>query len=396
MTDRLAAPRRRPTFVVGLAVLLLTLVGPVATTRAAAFELSLPLIRSGFAQLTQVTNAGDGTNRLFVVERRGTVRVVASDGSLVPGFFMDIQSIVQDAGGEQGLLGIAFHPNFEANRRLFAYYTRNGGDIVIARFQTNAAGTAVAAGSTGSALLVIEHSARTNHNGGAMAFSPEGLLYIGTGDGGGSGDPDRNGQSKTKNLLAKILRINVNGTGSGPYRRYSIPSTNPFRGSISGRDEVWAYGLRNPWRISFDRGTGMLFIADVGQSRYEEINREPAGYRGGRNYGWNVMEGKHCYARSTCNRSGKTLPVAEYTHSVGCSITGGHVYRGTDPANVTLRGWYVFADFCSGRFWTMAATGSSLIQRRDTDLNVTSFGEAENGELYVVTLDGRLFGVDVA
>ena len=384
------ARRRLP--ILMAAAMLLALTVPISTARGASFSLSLPLIRSGFAQLTQVTNAGDGTNRLFVVERRGTVRVVNPDGSLVPGFFMDIRSIVQDTGGEQGLLGIAFHPNFETNRRVFAYYTRNGGDIVVTRFVANAARTSVS--GTGSAILWIEHSAQTNHNGGAMAFGPDGFLYLGTGDGGGSGDPYRNGQSKTKNLLAKVLRINVNGTGAGPYGRYSIPSTNPFRGAIAGRDEVWAWGLRNPWRISFDRGTGMLFIADVGQSRYEEINREPAGYHGGRNYGWSVMEGKHCY-RSGCSLSGDTLPVAEYSHSSGCSITGGYVYRGTVPANVSLRGWYVFADFCSGRFWTMAASGSSLIQRRDTDLNVTSFGEAENGELYVVTLDGKLFGVNV-
>jgi glucose/arabinose dehydrogenase len=392
MTHR---PRRRTfTFVIGLVVLLLALLGPVASVRAATLDLTLTQVRSGLPSLTQVTNAGDGTNRLFLVERRGVVRALSTSGSLTT--FMDIQGIVQDSGGEQGLLGIAFHPNFGAAgangyRRLFVYYTRNGGDIVVSRFQANSAGTAVPSGSTGSALMVIEHSARSNHNGGGMAFGPDGFLYIATGDGGGGGDPDRNGQSRTKNLLAKILRININGTGSGPYDRYSIPSTNPFRGSISGLDEVWAYGLRNPWRISFDRETGALFIADVGQNQYEEINREPAGYRGGRNYGWNVMEGKHCFSSSSCNRSGKTLPVAEYTHSGGnCSITGGYVYRGPD---VPLRNWYVFADFCSGRIWTMAAGGSTLHQRENTTFNITSFGEAENGTLYFVTIDGRLVRV---
>jgi glucose/arabinose dehydrogenase len=221
-----------------------------------------------------------------------------------------------------------------------------------------------------------------------MAFGSDSFLYIGTGDGGGSNDTYRNGQSKTKNLLAKILRINVNGTGAGSYGRYSIPTTNPFRGAITGRDEVWAWGLRNPWRISFDRVGGSLFIADVGQNRWEEINREPAGYHGGRNYGWGVMEGKHC-VRSGCSLSGDTLPVAEYSHSFGCSITGGYVYRG--PTQPKLAGSYFFADFCSGRIWSMAANGSSLWLRRDTALQITSFGEAEDGELFAVTIDGKLY-----
>jgi glucose/arabinose dehydrogenase len=367
---------------------MLALVVPAMTVRAVTITVSLPLVASGFAQLTQVTNAGDGTDRLFLVERRGTVRVV-SGGVVRPGFFMDIRSLVADAGGEQGLLGLAFHPDFETNHRLFVYYTRNGGDIVVARYSTNAGGTAVV-NSTGQNILWIEHSARTNHNGGAMAFGPDGFLYIGTGDGGGAGDPARNGQSKTKNLLAKILRIDIDGTGAGSYGRYSIPATNPFRGAITGRDEVWAWGLRNPWRISFDRGTGAFFIADVGQSRYEEVNREPAAYRGGRNYGWNVMEGKHCYNRTSCSLAGDTLPVVEYSHgSVNCSITGGYVYRG--PTQTKLVGAYFFADFCSGRIWSMPANGSSIWQRRDTSLQITSFGESEDGELYLVTINGRLY-----
>jgi len=387
MTHRTAGRR---VHILVIAAALIALIVPLTATRAATFTLSLPIIASGFSQPTQVTNAGDGTNRLFVVERRGTIRVVEA-GVLKAGFFLDIRSLVADAGSEQGLLGLAFHPNFETNRRLFVYYTRNGGDIVVARFVTNVARTAVVLSSR-SNVMVIEHSARTNHNGGAMAFGPDGYLYIGTGDGGGAGDPYRNGQSKTRNLLAKILRINIDGTGAGQYGKYSIPSTNPFRGSITGLDEVWAYGLRNPWRISFDRGTGAFFIADVGQNRYEEIDREPAGYRGGRNYGWNVMEGKHCYARTTCSLSGDTLPVAEYAHgSSNCSITGGYVYRG--PTQPKLVGAYFFADFCSGRIWSMAANGSTLWLRRDTTLNITSFGESEDGELYLVTLPGRLYQV---
>jgi hypothetical protein len=249
----------------------------------------------------------------------------------------------------------------------------------------------VVVGSTRASILWIEHSSRTNHNGGALAFGPDGYLYIGTGDGGGAGDPDRNAQYRTKNLLGKILRIDVNGTGSGAYDRYSIPPTNPYRGAIAGLDEIWAYGLRNPWRISFDRALGTLFIADVGQGRYEEINRQPAGSSGGRNYGWSVLEGRHCYRpASGCSLSGDTLPIAEYSHAGGnCSITGGYLYRG--PA-VALRHWYVFADFCSGKIWTMAQAGHFYL-RRDTSWNITSFGEGEDGTLYFVTIDGRLVRV---
>jgi glucose/arabinose dehydrogenase len=383
--------RRRLPFLVTAAALI-ALVVPMASARGATPDITLSQVLSGLESLTQVTNAGDGTGRLFLVERRGVVK--ALDGGTLT-TFMDIRSIVDhETGGERGLLGLAFHPNFETNRRLYVYYTRVGGDIIVARYLANASGTAAQL-STRQTLLWIEHSAQTNHNGGAMAFGPDGFLYMGTGDGGGSGDPYRNGQSKTKNLLGKILRINVNGTGSGPYDRYSIPSTNPFRGAISGLDEVWAYGLRNPWRISFDRQVGTLFIADVGQNRYEEINREPAGYRGGRNYGWSVMEGKHCYRpTSGCSLSGDTLPVAEYSHASGnCSVTGGYVYRG--PA-VALRNWYVLADFCSGRIWTMAAGGSTLFLRRDVSWNITSFGEGEDGTLYLVTIDGRLVRVGAA
>lgn len=381
---------RRLALLAGLSILVLLTAIPASIARAAG-EIAIHTRATGLQSLTQVTNAGDGTDRLFLVERRGTVRVY-ENGAVKAGYFLDLRSVVDDSAGERGLLGLAFHPSFETNRRLYVYYTRSGGDIVVARLRANAGGTAVSA-STRESMLAIEHSRYGNHNGGAMAFGPDGYLYIGTGDGGGAGDPLRNGQSKTKNLLGKILRIHVGASGSGPYDRYAIPSTNPFRGSISGLDEVWAYGLRNPWRISFDRATGSLYIADVGQSRYEEINREPAGYRGGRNYGWNVMEGKHCYNASSCNTSGKFLPVAEYSHASGgnCSITGGYVYRGTEYPD--LVGQYVFADFCSGRFYTMPANGSSLWMRRDTSLNVTSFGEGEDGELYAVTINGRLYQI---
>jgi glucose/arabinose dehydrogenase len=387
---------RRLALLAGVAALVVLSVIPASVARGATLSLVLPTVKTGFQSLTQVTNAGDGTNRLFVVERRGTIRAISSSGALQSGYFLDIRSIVNDSAGERGLLGAAFHPSFEVNRRLFVYYTRFDGDIIVARLQANSTGTRVAA-STLRYIMRIEHSRYSNHNGGAMVFGPNGYLYLGTGDGGGAGDPLGNAQSKTKNLLGKVLRINVDGTGSGPWKRYSIPSTNPFRGATPGLNEVWAYGLRNPWRMSFDRGSQAMYIADVGQNRWEEINRESRDYWGGRNYGWDVMEGKHCYAATTCRRSGKTLPVAEYSHAGGnCSITGGYVYRGTQPINAGLVGLYVFADFCSGKIYTMSHAGGPITMQRDWGQNITSFGEAENGELYLVTINGRLHRIRLA
>jgi len=295
------------------------------------------------------------------------------------------------SGGERGLLGLAFHPRFSANGRFFVTYTRDGGDIVLARFTANAARTSAPASSE-RRLLVIEHSAASNHNGGGMAFGPDGNMYIGIGDGGGSGDPEHDAQDISRNLLGKVLRLDVDGTGAGPYDRYAIPPTNPYAGAAYGLDEIWAFGLRNPWRISFDRASGRLFIADVGQDRYEEIDRELPGAAGGKNYGWSAMEGKHCYKPSRCPMAGDTLPVAEYSHAGGnCSITGGFVYRGTlQPA---LVGQYIFADFCSGRLWTMPYAGLVVTLRGDSNLMVTSFGESEGGEVYAVTAAGGLYRV---
>ena len=380
---------RRPllTMVLSLAVLVLTMAGPMASA-SAAFTITLSQRATGFSAPTQVTSARDGSARLFVVERPGTIRAVAANGTGARTTFMDIRSLVED-GGERGLLGLAFHPNFATNHTIFVYYTRNGGDIVLARYQTNTATTAVD-NSTGRLLLVIEHSAHTNHNGGAMAFGPDdGYLYIGTGDGGGAGDPANNAQSKNS-LLGKILRINVDLTGHGPYGRYRAPSTNPYFGDIPGKGEIWDYGLRNPWRIGFDRGSGRLFIGDVGQDRYEEVDRENRFSKGGKNYGWDRMEGKHCY--QNCPVSGDTLPIIEYSHAGGnCSITGGFVYRG--PTQTNLLGQYIYADFCSGRIWSVPWDGVTPTLRADTSRMITSFGENDNGELYVVTIDGRLLRV---
>ena len=358
------------------------------TASAATFSISLDLQASGLNPLTQVTHAGDGTDRLFLVERRGTIRVF-ENGAVKPGYFLDIRSKVED-NGERGLLAVAFHPNFATNRQFFVFFTRNGGDLVVARYRTNF-GRTLAWKDTYAPLMLIEHSQYTNHNGGTLAFGPEHYLYISTGDGGGTGDPGRNAQNKNS-FLGKILRINVNRTGAGRFGRYHVPASNPFTGSKPGRGEIWAYGLRNPWRISFDRATGKMFIADVGQQKWEEVNPYPFGAKGGRNYGWPIMEGRHCYAKTTCSLKGDWLPIAEYSHANGnCSITGGHVYRG--PTQTSMVGFYVFADFCSGMIWTIPHNGTDRVLRADTAQRITSFGESEDGELYAVTIDGKLYRV---
>jgi glucose/arabinose dehydrogenase len=354
--------------------------GPAALSSG---QLTVVKVVGGFSSPLGVTGAGDGSGRLFVVQQGGRVRIVK--GGKITGTFLDISNHVV-AGGERGLLGLAFHPDFAANGFLFVYYTRPGGDIVIARMQANAART-FASATTLDPILIIEHSQNSNHNGGAIVFGPDGYLYAATGDGGGAGDPLENGQDITDELLGKVLRINPT---LGASATYAIPADNPFVGQ-NGDDEIWAYGLRNPWRITFDRTSGDLYIADVGQGRREEVNVEDVADPGGNNYGWDVMEGSLCYEPSSgCSLSGDTLPVAEYSHSLGCSITGGYVYRGTHR---DLQGLFVYGDYCSGRMWTMNASGSGETLRRDTSLNISSFGESDGGELYLTDLNGSLYRV---
>jgi len=389
MTTRHRPSRRLATLGLVLGVLV-TLLAPHAASGAVS-SISLDLEASGLDPLTQVTSARDGSGRLFLVERRGIIKVF-KNGAVQAGSFLDMRTRVE-AGGERGLLGLAFHPKFASNGLLFVYYTRPGGDIVIARWRANADRSAVMPSSF-TPLLVIEHSAASNHNGGGIAFSPRnGYLFAAVGDGGGAGDPENDALNKTRNLLGKVIRINVNGTGAGRYGTYSVPSSNPYVGR-SGLNEIWAYGLRNPWRISFDRSSGTFYVADVGQGSWEEVNRESANSPGGRNYGWHVMEGRHCYKATSCSLSGDTLPVTEYSHGSGrCSITGGYVYRG--PTQTALVGYYVFADFCTGRIYTLPVGGShaDLELQADTDEQITSFGESDDGELYAVTIGGKLFRV---
>ncbi|HEX2224947.1 MAG TPA: PQQ-dependent sugar dehydrogenase [Thermoanaerobaculia bacterium] len=349
------------------------------------FFATVPVV-NGLSSPIGVTNAGDGSNRLFVVEQRGRVRIVRN-GALVAMPFLDISGKVGPCGtscDERGLLGLAFHPDYETNGFLYVFYTRvSDGDIVIARYQVSADPND-ADETTEQILLIIDHP-RTNHNGGHLAFGPDGFLYAATGDGGGGGDPDGNGQN-INTLLGKILRLDVSSDDfpADPNRNYRIPAGNPFAGPTVGADEVWAYGLRNPWRFSFDRQTGDLYIGDVGQDFWEEIDLQPAGSAGGLNYGWNCREGAHPFNGCTAT-AGLTDPVMEYSSGSGsgnCSVTGGYVFRG-QPAG-SFSGRYFFADLCSGRIWSGRQTGGTWSYRleEDTSFSVTSFGEDEQGRLY--------------
>jgi glucose/arabinose dehydrogenase len=357
-----------------------------AAPKPAAFDLSRVRIRltgfkSGLSQPVYITPAGDGSGLLYIVQQGGTILAVDSAGR-TKATFLNIAGRIS-SGGERGLLGLTFHPSFESNRRFFVHYTATNGDIVIAEY--HATSTTRADAGSERIILRIPHSTYSNHNGGMLTFGPDGYLYDGTGDGGGGGDPNDNAQNKGR-LLGKILRIDVNH-GSP----YAVPSSNPFG------NPVWEYGLRNPWRFSFDRSTHALFIGDVGQGSYEEIDVTRSG---GRNFGWNLMEGKHCYGGSTCNRSGKTLPITEYTHGGGnCSVTGGYVYRGRTYS--TLNGAYFYADYCSGKIWAMdaaaALNGSERVRLLlDTNLSISSFGESDSGELFVVSLSGTIYRLRAA
>jgi len=359
---------------------------PAAEAAWSAGQVRLALQTGGLSSPVGVVNAGDGTNRLFVLEQRGTVRVF-SNNRLLSGFFLDLRSVSFSTGGERGLLGLAFHPQFESNRKLFVYYTNGGGDLVIAEMTANSARTSASI-STLDPLMTIEHSANTNHNGGQLLFGPDGYLYAFVGDGGGSGDPSGNAQN-INSRLGKVLRVAPDLSGG-----FTTPSSNPYDGPTAGLDEIWAIGLRNPWRASFDSANGTLWIADVGQASWEEVNREPANTPG-RNYGWNCREGKHTFAGG-CGGLTLTDPVVEYSSSSSaghCSVTGGYVYRG--EVFEEFVGRYVLGDYCSGYLWTLVAgAGSPSLQfHRNTTALITSFGESEKGEIYMTDHGGRLYRV---
>lgn len=335
-----------------------------------ASSISLTPFVSGLSQPVAITQAGDGSGRLFVVEQGGTVKIVRN-AAVAPQPFLNITGMIR-SGGEQGLLGLAFPPNFAVRQSFYVNYTnRTGvGNTVIARYAVGANPDQADQGSGAELLTFTQPFA--NHNGGQLAFGPDNLLYIGSGDGGSGGDPLGNAQN-TASLLGKILRLDVL---SGP--TVAIPPGNPFG------NEIWAYGLRNPWRFSFDRQTGDLYVADVGQGTREEIDFLAAGSGTGANYGWNIMEGSLCFlAPGLCSSAGLVLPVVEYDHSAGdCSVIGGYVYRGSNPS---LRGTYLYGDFCSGRIWGLRRNGSAWENRLllDSALLISTFGEDEAGELYV-------------
>jgi glucose/arabinose dehydrogenase len=349
--------------------------------------LTLTPVLSGLNSPVDLQNAADGTGRLFVVEQQGQIRIV-SNNSLVPTPFLDITSLV-DFGGEKGLLGLAFHPAYTQNRRFFVNYDRVASgqmQTVIAEFQTLASNPNQADPNSQRILFTVNQPF-PNHKGGQLAFGPDGFLYIGLGDGGSAGDPLGNAQNR-RVLLGKMLRIDVDHTSPG--LQYAIPSDNPFLNGVD-RGEVWAYGLRNPWRFSFDVSSGRLFAADVGQDKFEEIDI----LQKGGNFGWNIMEGLHCFKPpSGCNMTGLILPITEYDHSQGDAVIGGYVYRGA--AIPRLSGTYLFSDFESGTIWGLTENSSGQWTRSQLiagGRNISSFGRDEAGELYVLDYSGSLLRI---
>jgi len=350
------------------------------STTAGAATIKLVKVPGNLARPVDIAVAGDGSERLFFVLQNGKI-VIYNGTAVLSTPFLNITSAVSCCG-ERGLLSLAFHPNYKTNGFFYVYYTALNGDVTIARYKVSATNPNVASANSKLTLLTVGHSQFSNHNGGKLAFGPDGFLYISIGDGGSGGDPNNNGQNLGK-LLGKLLRINVNsGTP------YSIPPGNPFIGTAGAKKEIWAFGLRNPWRFSSDRLTGDLYTADVGQNEFEEIDFQAHSSTGGENYGWRKMEGKHCFNPSSgCNNGTLRLPVLEYSHSAGCSITGGYVYRGTKiPA---IAGMYLYSDYCTGFIrgakkvngvWTTTLLLS-------TPHNISTFGQNESGELYIADHD---------
>jgi glucose/arabinose dehydrogenase len=344
-------------------------------------------IASGLAAPVQVT-APSGDARLFVVEQPGRIRVI-ENGQLRPDAFLDITANVL-SGGERGLLSLAFHPEYAANGHLYVNYTDAGGATRVERYRISSDRNVVDAGSAQLILRVAQPF--SNHNGGMIAFGPDGMLYIGMGDGGSGGDPLAHGQNRSS-LLGAMLRLDVDAGDP-----YGIPPDNPYFDVPGARPEVWAIGLRNPWRFSFDRTGGSIYIADVGQNRREEINARPA-TEGGLNYGWNVMEGSLCFnPPSGCQTEGLIMPVHEYDNPAeGCSVTGGYVYRGSDVPE--LVGHYFYGDYCRPRIRSFRLTsGGQAVDHQSWDVgisgNVASFGEDSAGELYVVVHQGRVYRLE--
>ena len=351
-------------------------------------------ISSGLTSPVDITACNDGTNRLFIVEQGGRIRI-HNGTTLLPTPFLDISTIIT-SGGERGLLSLAFHPQYKINRYFFVYYTNLSGDITIGRFQTLAGNPDLADATSGVVLMTIPKPF-SNHNGGDLNFGPDGYLYFGTGDGGSGGDPFNNSQNGLS-LLGKMIRIDVNNFSTPPY--YTIPPDNPYIADPNVDDHIWVLGLRNPWRWSFDRSTNDMWIADVGQSAWEEVNFRPAGNTGGINYGWRCYEGNAPYNTTGCLPQNNYIsPLFVYPHNSatgGFSITGGFVYRG--PEYPALQGYYICADYVSGNLWLIKPNGTGgWIISMQTGLpgSISAFGESENGTLYAVSLGGSIYKVNV-
>ncbi len=370
----------------------------------AGTDIDAVLVSDGFVGPVHATSPPLDPARLFVVEREGVIRILnLADNSIEPVDFLDIVDIV-DPAGEGGLLSMAFDPDYDTTRRFFVYYTDNGGDLVIARYQTDSMNPNVADESTAHILLTVPHPGASNHNGGQVAFGPDGYLYAGTGDGGGGGDPFESGQNNG-DLRGKVLRFDID-VDVPPY--YAIPPSNPFFGSLAGDFRlIWANGLRNPWRLSFDFATGDLLIADVGQGQREEIDFQAASSLGGENYGWDIFEGTTCHEPTppamTCpGPAGFTFPIFEYNHGVGCSITGGFVYRGCAMPDMAAE--YFYSDYCSSFLRTVEISGGMAINPTDRTAdaesagasisNVVSFGQDARGEVYIINQGGEIYRIE--
>jgi glucose/arabinose dehydrogenase len=380
-----------------LALLIALAFGAAASAQESIIDfdpntLQINLWASGFTRPNQITNAGDGSGRLFVVEQGGRIWILDRDGSRLPNAFLDISARISPEANnlstytERGLLGLAFHPDYAENGYFYVNYTDTSGVSVVSRFSVSAESPDMA--DPASEMIILrQQQPFANHNGGWLDFGPDGYLYISIGDGGSAGDPQRNAQN-LQTWLGKILRIDVDSA-----EPYAVPEDNPFVGTTGILPEIWAYGLRNAWRNSFDRQTGDLYIADVGQNQWEEVNFQPADSAGGENYGWDWMEGSRIFEGNP--PSPVVMPFAEYNHTEGVSVTGGYVYRG--EAIPGLQGVYLYGDFGTGTIWSAYREGDEWrigYFKRNTGINIASFGEDEAGELYVVHYSGSIWRLE--
>ena len=383
------SPSQRTAIPEATAIPLATATGapPTSTIQLKPIAVARPFPKLNFRRLTGLAQPNDGRDVLYVTEQKGFIKAFSNrQDAAKSSIFLDITGRVNEGGNEEGLLGLAFDPGYENNGFFYVYYSaKNPRRSVVSRFSVkpNDPGKA----DPGSESIVMEIGQPfSNHNGGQIAFGHDGYLYIALGDGGRGGDPMLNGQN-TATLLGSLLRIDVSNLG-GRFS-YRIPGDNPFSSVAGAKPEIWAYGFRNPWRFSFDRETGDLWLGDVGQNLWEEINL----VKKGRNYGWNVMEGTHCFRpRNGCNETGLELPIVEYSSSQGCSVIGGYVYRGTRLPS--LFGAYLYGDFCRGTVWALRHDGQTVTEHillAKLDAQITSFGEDQSGNVYILTRDDGIY-----